>query len=150
MLGFVLLAASFANVGPVWGQVLGGGVLTPGASADVPNPLADTTILPGKSLLLELEAKFAKATADGGGKAFATWFAEDGVSLANGQAPVHGRDAIDVDSNRCGDEPHWRHGLHVGSLRWTQPGRGWQCQSDLRPLPYDLAEGTGRQLEGCP
>jgi ketosteroid isomerase-like protein len=94
MLGFVLLAASFANAGPVWGQVLGGGVLTPGASADVPNPLADTTILPGKSLLLELEAKFAKATADGGGKAFATWFAEDGVSLANGQAPVHGRDAI--------------------------------------------------------
>ena len=32
--------------------------------------------------------------AEGGGKAFATWFAEDGVSLANGQAPVHGHDAI--------------------------------------------------------
>jgi hypothetical protein len=35
-----------------------------------------------------------KATAEGGGSAFSTWFAEDGVSLANGQAPVHGRDAI--------------------------------------------------------
>jgi ketosteroid isomerase-like protein len=94
MLVFVLLAASFAHAGPMWGQVLGGGVLTPGASTDVPNPLADTTIMPGKSLLLDLEAKFAKATAEGGGKAFATWFAEDGVSLANGLAPVHGRNAI--------------------------------------------------------
>jgi ketosteroid isomerase-like protein len=85
---------------PLWvpsaqGQVLGGGVGSGlGTIAEAPNPLADTTIAPGKSLLFDLEAKFAKATAEGGGKAFATWFAEDGVSLANGQNPVHGRDAI--------------------------------------------------------
>jgi ketosteroid isomerase-like protein len=75
-------------------QLLTPGALGPAASAETTNPLADTSIKPGKALLMDLEAQFAKATADGGGKAFATWFAEDGVSLGNGQAPVHGRDAI--------------------------------------------------------
>jgi uncharacterized protein (TIGR02246 family) len=76
------------------GQILDPGALGPAASTTAPNPLADTTMRPGKALLLDLEARFAKATAEGGGKAFATWFAEDGVTLGNGQAPVHGRDAI--------------------------------------------------------
>lgn len=92
-LALVLLAGWSALTWPALGQ-LPGGVLAPGASTDAPNPLADTTMKPGKAILLDLEAKFAKATAEGGGKAFATWFAEDGVSLANGQAPVHGHDAI--------------------------------------------------------
>jgi len=92
----LLLLGWFLSVVPVSGQVLGGG-LTPGgalAPADVPNPLADTTISPGKSLLFDLEARFARATAEGGGKAFAQWFAEDAVILSNGQEPVHGREAI--------------------------------------------------------
>jgi len=76
LLGCVLAVEGGAV--PAFGQVLGGG-LTPGVSSETPNPLADTTIAPGKALLLDLEAKFAKATAEGGGKAFATWFAEDGV-----------------------------------------------------------------------
>jgi ketosteroid isomerase-like protein len=76
------------------GQVLNPGALGSGATAEAPNPLADTSMKPGKALLLDLEAKFAKATAEGGGKAFVTWFAEEGVSLANGLAPVHGREAI--------------------------------------------------------
>jgi len=89
-----LLAGCFLVANPLSGQVLGGAGVPSGAAAETPNPLADTTIKPGKALLFELEAKFAKATAEGGGSAFSTWFAEDGVSLANGQAPVHGRDAI--------------------------------------------------------
>jgi ketosteroid isomerase-like protein len=72
-----------------WGQLL-----SPGTDASPANPLTDTTVKPGKALLFDLEARFAKATAEGGGKVFATWFAEDGVSLGNGQAPVHGREAI--------------------------------------------------------
>jgi len=76
------------------GQVLDPGALGPGASTTAPNPLADTTMKPGKALLLDLEARFAKATAEGGGKAFAEWFAEDGVSLGNAQPAVHGREAI--------------------------------------------------------
>src|SRR5579859_7694905 len=68
------------------GQILDPGALGPAASTTAPNPLADTTMRPGKALLLDLEARFAKATAEGGGKAFAAWFAEDGVTLGNGQA----------------------------------------------------------------
>jgi len=92
----LLLLGCFLGVIPVSAQVLGGG-LPPGslaAPAATPSPLSDTTINPGKALLFDLEAKFAKATAEGGGKAFAQWFAEDGVTLANGQEPVHGREAI--------------------------------------------------------
>lgn len=94
---WVLLAGGFgvlAGVLPVRGQVLDPGVLGPGASTTQPSPLADTAMKPGKALLLDLEARFARATAEGGGKAFAEWFAEDAVTLSNGQAPVHGHAAI--------------------------------------------------------
>ena len=70
----------------------------PGAVA-APNPLSDTTVKPGKVLLFDLEARFAKDVAERGGKAFADWFAEDGVSLSNGQAPVIGRVAIAKGAN---------------------------------------------------
>ena len=89
----LLLGLGFA-AGSASGQVLDPGALGPAASTTAPNPLADTSMGPGRGLLLDLEARFAKATAEGGGKAFATWFAEDGVSLGNAQAPVHGRAAI--------------------------------------------------------
>jgi uncharacterized protein (TIGR02246 family) len=71
-----------------------GQLLTPGTDTATANPLTDTTVKPGKALLFDLEARFAKATAEGGGKAFATWFAEDGVSLGKGQQAVHGRENI--------------------------------------------------------
>lgn len=58
------------------------------------SPLTQPAITPGMLTLLELETKFADAVAKGGGKAFSSWFAEDGVSLANKQAPVMGRAAI--------------------------------------------------------
>ena len=87
--------AALSGTGAVQAQVLGGGAgSVPGAVTEAPNPLSDTTVQPGKALLYDLEAKFAKATAEGGGKVFATWFAEDGTSMGNGQAPVHGREAI--------------------------------------------------------
>lgn len=89
----IVMMASLSGLANLQAQVLGGGSGS-GTAAEAPNALADTTISPGKSLLLDLEARFAKATAEGGGKAFATWFADDGVSLANGQVPVRGREAI--------------------------------------------------------
>jgi ketosteroid isomerase-like protein len=89
----VLGTACLLSVPSVQAQVLGGEAGSSVAS-EAPNPLADTSFGPGKSLLFDLEARFAKATAEGGGKAFATWFADDGTSLANGQVPVHGREAI--------------------------------------------------------
>ena len=70
-------------------------VLSPSVEpATAPNPLTDPTVKPGKMFLFDLEARFAKEVLERGGAAFAEWFAEDGVALGNGQAPVVGRVAI--------------------------------------------------------
>jgi ketosteroid isomerase-like protein len=58
------------------------------------NPVTQPTFTPGMLQLLELESKFAADVAIGGGKAFASWFAEDAVTLANGRPPVMGKAAI--------------------------------------------------------
>ena len=63
------------------------------------NPLAQPTLSSGALFLIELEARFAKAVADGGGKAFATWFADDAVTLNNGRPAVLGRASIARDAN---------------------------------------------------
>lgn len=58
------------------------------------NALTDPSLSPGTAFLFDLESKFARATAEGGGSAFASFFADDAVTLANGKAPVIGRAAI--------------------------------------------------------
>ena len=91
--------------GILCGLVLAGALVAPGAaygqlafpSGDTqaaPNPLTDPTVKPGKVLLFDLETRFAKDVAERGGAGFADWFAEDGVVLGNGQAPLVGRVAI--------------------------------------------------------
>ena len=51
-------------------------------------------IPPGALELMKLEGDFQNAVAKGGGRAFASWFAEDGVTLNNGQPAVLGQQAI--------------------------------------------------------
>jgi len=69
------------------------------AAQAAPNPLTDPTVKPGKMLLFDLEARFAKDVLARGGAAFADWFAEDGVALGNGAAPLVGRVAIAKSAN---------------------------------------------------
>lgn len=57
-------------------------------------PSAQPVLSPGAILLVELEGRFATAVAAGGGKAFASWFADDAVTLNNGKPAVMGRGAI--------------------------------------------------------
>jgi len=71
----------------------------PGAATNAANPLTDPTVKPGKMILFDLEARFAEDVLERGGAAFGDWFAEDGVELSNGQAPVVGRVAIVKDAN---------------------------------------------------
>jgi ketosteroid isomerase-like protein len=79
-----------------WGQIgLPGG----GQEQSAPNPLMDPMAKPGKVLLFDLEARFARDTKERGGAGFASWFAEDGVALGNGQPPVIGRVAIEKSAN---------------------------------------------------
>jgi ketosteroid isomerase-like protein len=82
--GFIALAAPAA-----WCQLP-----LPADQSTTPNPLTDPTSKPGKVLLFDLEERFAKDVLERGGAAFVDWFAEDGVTLGNGKAPVVGRVAI--------------------------------------------------------
>ena len=77
-----------------WGQML-----EPGTQSQAPNPLTDATMKPGKMLLYDLEARFAKDVLEQGGAGFAAWFADDGVALGNGAAPLIGRVAIAKSAN---------------------------------------------------
>jgi len=77
-----------------------GQLAMPGTAAgNTANPLTDPTVKPGKMILFDLEARFAKDVQERGGAAFGDWFAEDGVELSNGAAPVVGRVAIVKDAN---------------------------------------------------
>ena len=58
------------------------------------SPLATPSLSPGVLLLYDLERRFADSVASGGGKAFATWFADDAVALNNGRPAVLGRGNI--------------------------------------------------------
>ena len=85
----VALAGSLAA--PLaWSQLLE----PPSTPSTTPNPLSDPTMNPGKVLLYDLEARFARDVLAKGGAGFAEWFAEDGVALGNGAAPLIGRVAI--------------------------------------------------------
>jgi ketosteroid isomerase-like protein len=133
-----LLAGSLMAACPASGQVLGGTGSVPGIQPDTPNPLADTTMSPGKALLFDLEAKFAKATAEGGGKAFAAWFAEDGISMGNGQIPAHGREAI-------AKEATWSPKNY--QLLWT-PTEGVMSPAGDMGYTWGHYEGSSRDADG--
>jgi ketosteroid isomerase-like protein len=57
-------------------------------------PLRNPAISPEALELVKLEGDFENAVAKGGGKAFASWFADDGVTLNNGRPAVEGQLAI--------------------------------------------------------
>lgn len=86
-----LIAQSDAGASPV--AAIGYGALTQ-SSGIITNPLSQPTLTPGALILLELEGRFSQAVADGGGKAFGSWFADDGVTLNNGKPAILGRTAI--------------------------------------------------------
>ena len=57
-------------------------------------PLSPAPLTPGQLELIKLEGKFCDSVAKGGGKAFASWFADDAVTLNNGKSAVLGHTAI--------------------------------------------------------
>jgi len=85
---FLILAGFFSP------QLAAGQTLEPAKPSTSADALANPAYSPDVAFLFGLEAKFAADTAKGGGAAFAKWFADDAVTLSNGQAPVIGRAAI--------------------------------------------------------
>jgi ketosteroid isomerase-like protein len=63
----------------------------------IPVPL--DKLPPGTLELLKLEGEFSDAVTKGGGKAFVSWFADDGVTLNNGKPVVLGKFRIAETAN---------------------------------------------------
>ena len=101
-------------------------------------PKEQPAITPGQMLLIQLEGKFAAATAEGGGKAFAQWFAEDAVTLSNGKPAVIGRGAIARDAN-------WSPKDY--SLTWTPQGAQMGPANDMG-FTWGHYQGKSMGLDG--
>jgi ketosteroid isomerase-like protein len=128
------LAATLAGPG-AWCQLL-----EPSAPAATPNPLSDPTLNPGKALLYDLEARFAKDVLEKGGAGFAEWFAEDGVALGNGAAPLIGRVAIAKSAN-------WSPQAY--QLTWTPTAAVMSASGDMG-YTWGHFEGHSKDANGGP
>ena len=106
----------------------------------VVSPLTQPTLSPGVILLMELEGRFAQAVATGGGKAFAEWFAEDAVTLNNGQPATVGRAAIAAQAQW--DPKEYQ-------LTWTPQGARMGPSNDMG-FTWGHYEGRTRDKNGQP
>jgi len=104
------------------------------------NPLAQPTLAPGVLLLMELEGRFEKAVAAGGGKAFASWFADDAVTLNNGRPAVLGHAAIAAQAQ-------WDPKTY--QLTWTPQGAQMGPSNDMG-FTWGHYEGRSKDKNGQP
>ncbi len=111
-----------------------------GVSSAAPNPLTDSTANPGKMLLFQLEARFAKDVEERGGAGFASWFAADGVALGNGKAPLIGKVAIAKSATWSPKDYQ---------LTWT-PTDGAMGPSGDMGYTWGHFEGRSRDANGNP
>jgi ketosteroid isomerase-like protein len=114
---------------PMTAQTIPGGISPapgidslPQTSNSVVSPLVQPTLNPGALLLLELDGRFEKAVAAGGGKAFVEWLADDAVTLNNGKPAVLGRAAIAAQSQ-------WDPKTY--QLTWTPQGAQMGPSNDM-------------------
>ncbi len=129
-IGFVVVTAMAAH-----GQLSLNPLAKPTA-----NPLTDPTLSPGTAFLFNLEAKFAEDTAKGGGKAFASWFADDAVTLGTGKAAVIGKFAIAANAN-------WDPAQY--QLTWTPQGGQMSPAGDMG-FTWGHYEGASKDHNGNP
>src|SRR5437899_2938198 len=104
------------------------------------SPLTQPTLSPGVILLMELEGRFAQAVAAGGGKVFAEWFADDAVTLNNGQPATLGRVAIAAQAQWDAKEYQ---------LTWTPQGAQMGPSNDMG-FTWGHYEGRSRDKNGQP
>lgn len=137
-----LCVVVLAGTGLGWAprQALGQLAFPDAAAQAAPNPLTDPTANPGKMLLFDLEARFAKDVLARGGAAFAEWFAEDGVALGNGVAPAVGRAAIAKSAN-------WDPKLY--QLTWTPTDAQMGPSGDMG-YTWGHYEGHSKDVNGDP
>jgi ketosteroid isomerase-like protein len=110
------------------------------ASAQDLNPLTNPSLSPEIQFLYQLEAKFAADTVRGGGKAFASWFADDAVTLSNGKAAVVGRAAIAASASWLPQDYQ---------LTWTPEGARLSPAGDMG-FTWGHYEGRAKDHNGNP
>lgn len=115
-------------------------LLQPQSPTFIPSPIAQPTLSPGVILLMELEGRFAKAVAEGGGKTFASWFADDAVTLSNGKPAVLGRAAIAAQAQWSPKDYQ---------LTWTPQGAQMGPSNDMG-FTWGHYEGTSKDKNGQP
>lgn len=104
------------------------------------NPLTNPGYSANVAFLFDLEKKFARDTAAGGGAAFAKWFADDAVTLGNGQPPVIGQAAIAADTKWSASEYQ---------LTWTPEGGRMSPAGDMG-FTWGHYSGNAKDKEGNP
>jgi ketosteroid isomerase-like protein len=122
------------------GGIAGWGQLPIGGEQAAPNPLTDPTTNPGKMLLFDLDARFAKDVLQRGGAAFAEWFAPDAVALNNGRSPILGLVAIAKSAN-------WD--PKVYQLSWTTTDAQMGPSGDMG-YTWGHFEGRSKDAAGNP
>lgn len=110
------------------------------AAPSTPSPLTEPTISPGALTLLTLEGQFAQAVAQGGGAAFASWFADDAVTLNNGKAAVHGKARIAANAT-------WKPSEY--QLTWQPEGAQMGPSGDMG-YTWGHYDGTSKDRNGNP
>ena len=141
----------YGILGAVLSVVLGaGGQQAPGVPGTAPaaggspytliSPVVQPTLSPGVILLMELEGRFAQEVAEGGGKAFGRWFAEDAVTLNNGKPAILGRGAIAQSAT-------WDPKEYV--LTWVAQGAQMGPSNDMG-FTWGHYEGRAKDRNGEP
>lgn len=85
-------------------------------------PLPHPILTPELAHLIELETRFAADVAKGGGRAFASWFAPDAVTLNNGQPAVLG--SRDITAHATWDPKEYQ-------LTWQPEGAQLSASGDM-------------------
>ena len=88
--------------------------------------------------MMKLDSDFSRDTVQGGGKAFAHWFADDAIALNNGKSPVLGKTSIAADA--AWDPKQYR-------LEW-QPQGGRMGPSGDMGFTWGHYEGHAKDRNG--
>ncbi len=99
-----------------------GSFLPPNAPTRIPDQGPLPTFSPQVLQLLTLDGQFSQSVEKGGGAAFASWFADDAVTLSNGKAPV---------LNKTGIMDHARWKPEEYKLQWTPMGGKMSDSGDM-------------------
>ena len=141
LLLFPLAVASAQQSPPAPGQLspslpMGiGSLSTPSAT-----PLTKPALSASVFFLFDLEHRFAQSVAGGGGKAFASWFADDAVTLNNGRPAVLGRGNIAAQTT-------WDPKTY--QLTWTPQGAQMLPSNDAG-FTWGHYEGRSTDRQGQP